>query len=620
MAVRVATFTGFDPYKLTGVRVTDRELGHGSYATVLELEYMGLKCAGKKIHELLLRQGDDTYTVCRFEEECRLLSQVRYPNIVQFLGVYFQQEVRAPILVMEFLPTNLTSCIEQYSILPKEISYSILHDVALGLSYLHSQTPAIIHRDLSSNNVLLTPNMTAKISDLGVARILNLTPLQVSRMTQTPGTPAYMPPEVMVANPKYDTSVDGFSYGILMIHMFSGRWPEPQVGPNRTEPDGTMIPVSEAERREVFIQAIGNDHPLMHLILKCIHNHPKSRAHASEIVERLAEMVLQFPASFANRLEMLRHIGADEEEKRALTEEGERKDRVIRQKENEISLHREEAQAEKDKNSAEIHRLKLAHSSEVEQLRLQVRDLNTQSQFKKAKNESETTELKSNLEALESQVENNAKIMLQEREQSARRLTEERERCEIRLRKEREQSEVQLVKERQQYEAQLIIERQQYEEQLTKERQQYEVQLTNEREQFAKEREANRKLMADVRDLQSELLESISEITTLQDTNSRLQSDITEKDTTIQMKDASAKRKDSEIEAKSRALEEKDVTILAMSEQLTKTREYLTTKQQVNTKTTTDYSQWILTNLSDVHGSQCICIIEGGGCVCKGRI
>ena len=541
---RPATFTGFDPYKLTGVKVTDRELGHGSYATVLELEYMGLKCAGKKIHELLLRQGDTSYTVRRFEEECRLLSQVHHPNIVQFLGVCFQQRVRAPILVMEFLPTNLTSCIEQYSILPKEISYSILHDVALGLCYLHSQTPAIIHRDLSSNNVLLTPNMTAKISDLGVARILNLTPLQVSRMTQTPGTPAYMPPEVMIANPKYDTSVDEFSYGIMIIHIFSGKWPEPQVGPIRAEPGGRMIPVSEAERREEFLRAIGNDHPLMDLIRKCIDNYVQSRAHANEIVEQLADMVLQFPASFANRLEMLRQIEADGEEKRALTEEGERKDRVIQQKENEISLHREEAQAEKDKNSAEIHRLKLAHSSEVEQLRLQVGDLNTQSQFKNVKNEAETTELKSNLEALESQVENNAKTMLQEREQSARQLTEEREQCEIRLRKEREQSEVQL----------------------------------------ANEREANRKLMADVRDLQSELLESRSEITTLQDTNSRLQSDITEKDTTIQINYASSKRKDSELEAKSRALEEKDATISAMSEQLTKTREYLATKQQVSTK------------------------------------
>ena len=373
MATR-ATFTGFDPYKLNGVTVTDRVLGHGSYATVLELEYMGLKCAGKKIHEVLLEQGGANYSVRRFEEECRLLSQVRHPNIVQFLGVHFQQGVPTPILVMEFLPTNLTSCIEQYGVLPKEISYSILHDVALGLHYLHSQTPSIIHRDLSSNNVLLTPNMTAKISDLGVARILNLTPLQVSRMTQTPGTPAYMPPEVMIANPKYDTSVDEFSYGILMIHMFSGRWPEPQVGPIRTEP-GRLIPVSEAERREVFLQAIGNDHPLMDLILKCIDNHPQIRAHTSEIVERLAEMVLQFPASFANRLEMLRQIEHQEEEKQTLRSELEneiqRKEEQIQNKDNQLQHMIGEAQ----RNASEIERLKMNHSIETEQLQVQVEHL-----------------------------------------------------------------------------------------------------------------------------------------------------------------------------------------------------------------------------------------------------
>ena len=307
----MATFSGFDPYKLTGIRVTDRELGHGSYATVIELEYLGLKCAGKKIHDLLLRQGDTSYTVRRFEEECRLLSQIRHPNIVQFLGVHFQQGVRVPILVMEFLPTNLTSCIEEYGILPKSTSYSILHDVAVGLHYLHSQTPPIIHRDLSSNNVLLASNMTAKISDLGVARILRLTPLQVSHMTQTPGTPAYMPPEVMIANPTYDASVDEFSYGIMMIHMFSGRWPEPQVGQTRFE-DDMLIPVTEAERRAVFLRAIGNDHPLMDLIPKCISNNPRGRAHTSELVERLAEMRSRFPASFTNHLDMLRCIEANE--------------------------------------------------------------------------------------------------------------------------------------------------------------------------------------------------------------------------------------------------------------------------------------------------------------------
>ena len=95
MAVR-ATFTGFEPYKLIGVRVTDQELGHGSYATVLELEYMGLKCAGKKIHELLLRQRDNSYTVRRFKEECRLLSQVCQPTLSSFWESISSKECKHP--------------------------------------------------------------------------------------------------------------------------------------------------------------------------------------------------------------------------------------------------------------------------------------------------------------------------------------------------------------------------------------------------------------------------------------------------------------------------------------------------------------------------------------------
>ena len=392
MAVKPATFTGFDPYKLTGVTVTDRKLGHGSYATVLELEYMGLKCAGKKIHELLLEQGDASYTVCRFEKECRLLSEVRHPNIVQFLGVYFQQGVRAPILVMEFLPTNLTSCIEQYGILSKEISYSILRDVALGLRYLHSQTPPIIHRDLSSNNVLLTPNMTAKISDLGVASIFKkLTPLQVSRMTQTPGTPAFMPPEVMVANPNYGTSVDMFSYGIMMIHMLSGQWPEPQVGPSRTE-GGELISITEAERREEYFEAINDGHPLKEFAQRCINNDPQLRPHAGDIIGRVSRVRTPFPA---NQLEMLR----------------------------------------------QIEQLKLKYSSEIEQLQLKLRDMNTQRQLTNDETKAEKTELESNIRTLENQVQ----TLLQE---PTRQMTEAQEQYRIQLERERETYEVQLTSER----------------------------------------------------------------------------------------------------------------------------------------------------------------------------
>ena len=151
--------------------------------------------------------------------------------------------------------------------------------------------------------------MTAKISDLGMARMFHLTPLQASRMTQIPGTPAYMPPEVMVANPNYDTSVDVFSYGILMIHVFSGKWPEPQVGPTWIEA-GKLIPVTEAERCQPFMNVCGSDHPLMPLILKCIENDPLQRGRLEEIVKRMKEMVSQFPASYSNRVEMLRRIEA----------------------------------------------------------------------------------------------------------------------------------------------------------------------------------------------------------------------------------------------------------------------------------------------------------------------
>ena len=529
--------------------MTDRELGHGSYATVQELEYMGLKCAGKKIHDLLLRQGDASYTLRRFEEECRLLSQARHPNIVQFLGVHFQRGVRVPILVMEYLPTNLTSCIEQYYILPKEIGYSILDDVALGLYYLHSQTPPIIHRDLSSNNVLLTANMTGKISDLGVARIFNkLTPLQVSQLTNTPGTPAFMPPEVMVANPKYDTSVDEFSYGILMIHMFSGRWPEPQVGQTRIE-GGQLIPVTEAERREVFLRAIGNEHPLMDLILRLINNDPQVRPHASEIVERLAAMVLQFPASFANRLEMLRHIQHQEEEKRVLREERETERQAMReereaenrQNQQEMTRLREEAQ----EKAEEVDRLNLSHSSEVEELKLQVRDLNSQNEQLKVEREAESKEMNSKVAFYEDQIQNKEKAMKQEREEYTSQLAKERSVSEMQI----TDLEMKNRKQREEYEARIANQREDYEAQLTS------------------ERESNRRLS-------NEISQSKTSTNSLQEKVSSLEAESSRKDATIE-------RKETELESKSRALEEKDSIISGMRQQLTRTREHLTAKQQV---------------------------------------
>ena len=391
------TTSSFREFELTGVEVTDQELGHGSYATVLMVNYLGLKCAGKKIHEALLSQGSTSYAVRRFEEECHLLSHVHHPNIVQFLGVHFLPGAVAPVLVMEYLPMNLTSCIERYhdsGVLHNGIVYSILHDVALGLSYLHNHTPPIIHRDLSSNNVLLTSNLAAKISDLGVARILNLSPLQVSRMTQTPGTPAYMPPEVMVANPKYDESIDVFSYGILMIHTLSGKWPEPQIGPTQIV-DGKLIPITEAERRAALLDIVGSKHPVLtDLILRCIDNDPKVRVHVSEAAEVLAEVRCETTTGYHNVLDLLQHVEAVEGENQRLQIEKEEVRHEIRAKEERISRLKQEAQSSELQRVQEMERLHMAKATEVEQLRSKVKSLAVEISLQKSINLGLQNELK----------------------------------------------------------------------------------------------------------------------------------------------------------------------------------------------------------------------------------
>ena len=278
----MASFSGLDKYRLTNVKVCETVLGTGSYATVYEVEYMGLKCASKKIHDMLVDRKNPTYQLKRYEEECKILSEVRHPNIVQFLGVFFQEGDTIPILVMERLTTNLTSCIEKNGILPADMSYSVLHDIALGLVYLHSQTPPIIHRDLSSNNVLLTASQTAKIAGLGVARIVDKT-----KMSPVPGTLIFMPPEVLSEGTRtYGTSIDIFSYGNIMIHIYTGKWPQPiEDEDSKTDP----------KWRKQILKFIPTDHPLKKLIKKCIKSKASRRPSANEILPQVSDVASKFP-------------------------------------------------------------------------------------------------------------------------------------------------------------------------------------------------------------------------------------------------------------------------------------------------------------------------------------
>ena len=343
---------------LKDIEVSGRELGIGSYSSVLELSYKGIKCAGKKLHKNLYDQGMamGPEILERFGVECELLSQLRHPRILQFLGLYLEDGSDVPILVLEYMPCALSDCIEQYGKLHKELSFSILHDVSLGLHYLHTHSPIIIHRDLTANNVLLTPGLTAKIADLGMAKILNITPAQMTgRMTVCPGTISYMPPEALTSDPQYDTKLDIFSFGVLATHIFCGEWPiASEYLQSDPQNPGHLYPLTEIQRREKYLRRIKKDNPLLEMIMKCLRNLPSERPDMLEVLHHTREVVSKNLTSYENGIEMLNQIKADKLEKEQLKAKIEELSRMLHEKEH------------------ETENLNLAYNIEIENLKEQV--------------------------------------------------------------------------------------------------------------------------------------------------------------------------------------------------------------------------------------------------------
>ena len=109
----------------------------------------------------------------KFEQECRLLSAVKHPHIVQYLGTYHDPGSKLPVLLMELMDASLTRFLERsHEPLPYHTEVNLCHDIALALSYLHSN--GIVHHDLSSNNVLLIAVSRAKVTDFGMVKLYDV--------------------------------------------------------------------------------------------------------------------------------------------------------------------------------------------------------------------------------------------------------------------------------------------------------------------------------------------------------------------------------------------------------------------------------------------------------------
>ena len=156
--------------------------------------------------------------VQKYLRECQLMSELRHPNITQFLGICFLPGNRLPLLVMERLETSLDDVTENMPNLPLCLKCSFLEDITCGLLYLHGRQPPVIHRDLTARNVLLTSSLVAKITDMGNSRIIDMKPGQLVRtLSKLPGTFVYMPPEALEDKSQYGATLDIFSFGHLAL-------------------------------------------------------------------------------------------------------------------------------------------------------------------------------------------------------------------------------------------------------------------------------------------------------------------------------------------------------------------------------------------------------------------
>ena len=310
-----------------------KQIGRGANGRILEAKWEGIVVAVKEIHSIFMNEVSDREFQSfkrSFLREYEQSSRLRHPNIVRFFGIYHPPGARVPSLVIERLHCSLTSLLEDNPVVPIGTKLSIIKDVALGLRYLHTRNPPIIHRDLSSNNVLLSKGMEGKIGDLGTTRLVD--PRRQSRMTQAPGTLDFMPPEALedVTNIRYGKELDVFSFGCVMLHTLSHQWPTPSQAVIINPDTDLVTGRTEVERRSQYFEKIdrSSSDVLVPLIESCLSNLPKNRPSIVRVCDQLEGQTVDRENVSTNELT----VSALQQEIQQRDDEIQRKDGEIQQK------------------------------------------------------------------------------------------------------------------------------------------------------------------------------------------------------------------------------------------------------------------------------------------------
>ena len=229
------------------IHLSQQELGRGGWASVKVAEFRGLKVAAKCLHSVIISDHNRQL----FLREMNMAAQLRHPHLVQFIGATVEDE---PIILTELMSTSLRDILGSCR-LEEQYIKSIGHHVALALNYMHQISPdPVLHRDVSSANVLLNPSpdggWVAKLSDYGSANFTRLV-----GNTAGLGNPSYAAPEA--SDPTQQSpKMDVFSFGVMLLEMATGQFPD---------------------RLNLSSQLRGVSQPMLQLIQRCISDQPASR-------------------------------------------------------------------------------------------------------------------------------------------------------------------------------------------------------------------------------------------------------------------------------------------------------------------------------------------------------
>ena len=356
-------------------------LGTGSYGAVYKALCDDLLCAGKILHPTLFQSGDRgaMAVMSRFQRECNFLSAIRHPNIVQYLGSYQDRGTRLPVLLMELMDESLTRFLEQsQEPLPYHTQVDICHDIALALAYLHSND--IIHRDLSSNNVLLIgAGNRAKVTDFGMAKLFDANRSTMTPQTMCPGTLAYMSPEVLDDQPVYTKKLDTFSFGVLGIQIITRQFPDP--GPRTKKVQDPCDPkrrlqevVPETERRKSHIGLINPTHPFLSFATSCL-RYEEDRPSAQELCHRLA--ALKESSQYGDSVQQAQERRAKETQLQELNQQLAASEQVTAQLQMEIQQLQQELQ-EKAQEVQQLQQATREKDHVIEARERQLQELNQQ--------------------------------------------------------------------------------------------------------------------------------------------------------------------------------------------------------------------------------------------------